>query len=94
MTPVIEWIADCSAKNLCPFEEFFLIRSIAGDKAFLHTTGAHETPLIMVTSKPQRSDVVKMTILCNFLRADMAVIIQNRHRFRCLVVKLSCSFAM
>ena len=92
MTPVEKGIADGLAQALCPFAEFFIVRSIAGDIFFLHAEGAHQAPFVMVTAQPDLSDVVKMPVLRNFPGIDVAVVIQHRGGLRIIMKQLSGGF--
>ena len=70
-----ERVADGFSKAFSPFEELLLVGSIAGDVFLIHATGTHETPFVMVSTKPYLGDILKLTVLIDFLRIDVAVII-------------------
>ena len=75
MTPMEQRVADCLVQSFCPFLELFSVRSAAGDVVFVYAVGTHLTPLVVVTTQPNLGDVFKLSVLRNFLRVDMAVII-------------------
>ena len=90
MAPVIQGIADCLLQRLRPFLEFFPVGRVSCNIVFLHTIGTHLTPFVMVAAQPYLRDIFKFPVLRNFLRIDMAVIIQYRHFFRDFMKKGTC----
>ncbi len=81
-------IADCLSDNLCPFKEFLLVGSIAGDKAFVNAAGTHKAPFVMVAAKPYLGDVFELAVFCNLSGIDVAVVIKYRCFF-CIPVEKS-----
>ena len=88
MAPVIERISDSSLQCLRPFLELLTVSSLPGDVFFIHTIGAHQTPFIVVSAQPYLCDVLELSVLRDFLRIDVAVIVQNRRFCRVLMIQL------
>lgn len=86
VAPVEERIADSFAEALSPFTEFVVIGGIAGYVLLVNTAGAHEAPLVVIAAQPYLSDVVELTVLCDLLGVDVAVVVKNRF-FLCVVVE-------
>ena len=90
MTPVIQWIADCLLKSLCPLLELLSVSCISCDVLLVDTVRTHLTPLVVIAAKPYLSDVLKLAVLIDFLRVDMAVIVDDRHIFCVIMEQLFC----
>ncbi|MMZ67073.1 hypothetical protein D1872_296180 [compost metagenome] len=46
---------------------------------FRHSVSTHQPPFVMVTGKPGFGQVAKRLIFVDFLRVEVAVIIDDRH---------------
>ena len=87
MTPMIERIANSSWKSFRIFDEFFQVcRFCTGNFFFRCPIGTDEAPFIMVTAEPYFSNAAEVVIFCDFLRGNMAMVVNNRHMF-CIVVE-------
>ena len=84
MAPVIQGIANGLSQTLGPLEKLLLVGGCAGDIVFVHATGAQKAPFVMVAPQPDLGDVFKPAVLIDFLRIDVAVIVDDRHIF-CVV---------
>ena len=90
MAPMVQRIADGLFQRLRPFLKLFPVAGIPSNVALIHAVGAHLAPLIMVPSQPNLRNIVKLPVLINFLRTDMAVIINNRHICRHIMIQMLC----
>ncbi len=88
VTPVMQGIADRFSQNLSVFLKLFPVRGIAGNIFLRHSRRPHQTPLIVIAAQPHLGDIFVPDILPDFLRAQMAVVINDRHPLRRFVVKL------
>ena len=88
VAPVIQGIADSLSQHLRVLFKLFPVRGIAGDILFRHPCGPHQAPFIVVSAQPHLGDVFIPDILPDFLRAQMAVIIDDRHSLRRFMIKL------
>ena len=79
--PVIERIPDQLRERLRPFLEFFPFRPVSCDILLRNTVDSHLPPLIVVSAEPDLKDVFEAPVLRDFLRVDMAVIVQDRRIF-------------
>ena len=89
MAPVVNGVAHGSLQRGCPSPELLLIRCIAGDEALRHTTGPHQAPFVVVALQPQLGEVGKGAVFCDFLGADVAMIIHDGLLLRHTVVQLT-----
>lgn len=56
---------------------------------FLDAVGADLAPFIMVAAEPDLGDIVKFAVFIDFLRVDVAVVVDDRHLLRIFVVQPS-----
>ena len=84
MAPVKQRISNGLFQCFSPFLKFFPIRRISCNIAFFNTIGTHLTPFVMVSPQPDLSNIFKLSVLCDFLWVNVAMIVQNRN--------LSCKF--
>ena len=89
MAPVVHGVADAPGQRLGKFLELLPIRCVAGDVVFVHTIGAHDAPLIVVTAQPEPGDILELHILINCLGIQMAMVIHDGHFLCRFVVKCS-----
>ena len=87
VAPVVQRIADKLFQGLCSFLEFFPVGGVAGDVLFFHTVTAHDAPLVVVAAQPDLSDVLKPAILPDLLGIDVAVVVQDRHLGRVIMIQ-------
>ena len=76
---MVERISYSHFKSFSPLLEFFSVRSIACDVTLLYTVRTHLAPLIVITAQPYLCDGVKLAVLIDFLRIDVAVIVNDWH---------------
>ena len=88
MAPVIKWIPDCERQRLRPLLKFFPVRGATGNIIFVNAIGTHLPPFIMIPTQPYLRDILKLPILSDLLRIDMAVVVDNRHPFRIFMKQL------
>ena len=84
MAPMIERIADGAGEHLGVFLEFFAVGRVAGDVFFLHASRAHQAPFVVVAAQPRLRQVLKAAVFIDFLRAQMAVVVDDGH-LRCVI---------
>ena len=92
MTPVVQRIADGFFQRFRPFMELFPVTGTAGNIVFIDTIRAHQAPFVMISAKPDLGDIVKLPVLGNLPRVDVAVIIDNWHIFGIFVKQFLCGF--
>ena len=71
MAPVVQRVADELWHGLCPGLELLPVRAVAGHILLVHAVGTHLAPYLC--------DGVKLAVLIDFLRIDVAVIVKYRH---------------
>ena len=99
MGPVIEGIAEGVRHGLRPLLEGLPGAVLASSEIILaHSVGAHRTPFIMVAimsvHQPELGDVAELDVLGDLLRHQMAMVIDDGHVLRMLVIKLPGSLAL
>ncbi len=87
MGPVIEGVADEVRYGLAPLLELFRGGGVAGDVLFRHTAGAHGPPLVVVAAQPDLGDGVVALVLIDLHGVDVAVVVDNGHLLRVVVVE-------
>ena len=97
--PVIEGVAKGIRHGLRPLLEGLPGAVLASGEIILaHSVGAHRTPFIMVAivsvHQPELGDVAELDVLGNLLRHQMAMVIDDGHVLRMLVIKLPGSLAL
>ncbi len=76
---MVQRVADELWHGLCPGLELLPVRAVAGHILLVHAVGTHLAPLVMVAAQPYLCDGVKLAVLIDFLRIDVAVIVKYRH---------------
>ena len=76
--PVIYRVSDSVGQTLGKGKELFIVSRIAGHAALFHAVCADNAPLIMIAQQPQLRQVIGGLILAYLLRAEMAVVINDR----------------
>ena len=89
VSPVVKRIAHSIRHGFRPLAEFLPGTLVSGDIFFRNTVSAHSAPFVMVSAQPEFSNVTELVVLCNHLRNEMAVVVDDGHSFGCLVVKLA-----
>ena len=90
--PVIQGVPHGIRNRFGPLPEGFPgVVFSTGDIVFINTVGTHRPPLVMVSvvsvHQPQLGDVPELDVFGNLLRNQVAVIVDDGHFFRVLVVK-------
>ena len=88
MTPVEQRISDCLFQSLCPLLKFLSVRCIPGYIILFYSVRTHLTPFVMVAPQPYLGNILKFSVFGDFLRINMAMIIQYRNLCRKIVVQL------
>ena len=87
MAPVVERVADKLWHRFSPCLEFLAVGGvIARNVLLVHAVGADLAPLVMIAAQPYLGDIVKFSVLVDFLRIDVTVIIDDGHVFGKVVV--------
>ena len=93
MGPVIERVAKRVRHGLRPFLEFFPGAAVAGDVFFGNAVSAHRAPLVVVSPEPYFGDVGELVVFRYHLGIQMAMIIDDGHAFRTLVIQFAGGIA-
>ena len=88
MGPVIQRIAHGVRNSLRPFLELLVTASVPGDELLWHPVAPHCAPFVMVPAEPHLGQVLEPVVLRYLPRHEMAVIVDNGHFLRALVIKL------
>ena len=101
VAPSIHRVADGHFQALGKLLKALTVGLVTGDVLLGHAVGAHHAPLIMITevvvaaigqhlmaAQPDLRDVLKATVLVDFLRGDMAVVIHDGQLGRIVVVQM------
>jgi hypothetical protein len=86
--PVVERVADGLRNHLRPRGKLLLGRGVAGDEPFVDTARPHGAPLVVIASQPRLGEGCELCIARYFLRGNMAVVVEYRHRGGVFVVEL------
>ena len=89
MRPVEKRVLHELLHRLGELDELVVPARLAGAEALLYAVGAHLPPLVVVAAEPDLGDVVPALVLGDLARRQMAVIVDNRHLRRVIVVKLA-----
>jgi hypothetical protein len=89
--PMVERISERVWDSSCPSQEFLVPWSVARAEPLLYSVGAHCPPFVMVTRNPEIEDVLEPSILANFARREMAMVVENWFRLGIIAVKLARS---
>ena len=79
-------VADCIWNGFGPFLKFFKIGRLTCAVFLVDSIGSHRSPFVMVAVKPDLGQVLKLFVIRNLTRRNMAMIVENRHTGRVLVV--------
>ena len=86
MCPVVERVSHGIRHGLGPFLEFLIAAACACDELFRHTVASHSPPLVVVSTEPYLCEVLELVVVCNHLRHEVAVVVDDRHVLCALVV--------
>ena len=86
--PVIERIAHCMFKRICPFLKLLIRRFVTRDIFFWNTVGTHRTPFVVIAAQPNLCQVGELIIFGNLLRNQMTMIVNDRHLCSVLMIEL------
>ena len=89
---MIQRIAYKTRHHFSPFFELLIVGRGTGDIIFVNSVAAHSAPLIVICTKPKFGYVFIFSIVKDFCRGEMAVIIYYGHIFGKIIVKLFCCF--
>ena len=90
-------VADRHFQRLGEAKEALIVRLVPGDKVLRDAVGAHDAPFVMVSeegpvrvaaAQPDLSQVVKAAVLIDLARGDVAVIVDERHLRRVVMVEV------
>ncbi|MNJ55912.1 hypothetical protein D3C77_514310 [compost metagenome] len=79
MSPTEQRIADRFRHCSCPGQKFVIVGGISGDVGFRHTVCTHQAPFVVIPVQPRFGNILKISILVDFLWIKMAMIVDNRH---------------
>ena len=95
MGPVVKRVAESIRNGLCPFLELLPVGSVfACAETLVHSVGTHCAPFVVVAHEPDLCDGFETFVLGNHLRNKVAVIIDNRHFSRMIVIQLLCGLCL
>ena len=80
--PVIQRVANGIWQHAGVSEEFVVIARVPADEFFVDAKGAHQPPLVVIAAEHQMADVAEWDVFRDFLGAQVAVVIDDGHRFR------------
>ena len=100
VAPGVHRVADRHFQRFGKLLEPLAVGFVAGDIVFRHAVGAHDPPFIMVAevgnrpvgghlaaAEPDLGDVFKPAVLVNFLRRDMAVVVDDGQAGRVVMIQ-------
>ena len=85
--PVVHRITNGALDHACPGKKLLIVVGIACDEFFVDTCGTHQSPLIMITGEPEPGDILKRDIICDVLRIQMTVIVNDGTFLRIVEIK-------
>ena len=88
MAPMIHGVADQFRHDLRKGTELFAAIGRAGHHVFAYAVGSHQAPLIMIAAQPNLRNIIKFAVFCNVLRADMTMIVNDRHFLSHFMIQL------
>ena len=103
VAPVIHRIADGHFQCFREFHKTIKVRLVAGDVIFRCSVGTHDSPLVVVaeissvrilSAEPYFRQVVEAPVLVDFLRGDVAVIVNQRHAVSVIVEQMLSGFCL
>ena len=93
MAPVVDGVADGLAQHLGKLQELIMVGGLlAGDVFLRHAGGAHEAPLVMIAAQPDLGNVVITDVFPDFLRVQMAVVVDDGAGFGRFVIEHAGGF--
>ena len=85
--PVVERVAESIGNGLGPFLELLPVGGVIARAIYFgNAVAAHCTPFVMVAHQPDLGNGFKTFVLCHHLRAEVTMVVDNRHLGRMLVV--------
>ena len=90
MGPVINGVPNEAGHNRSEAVELVPIAGVSGDVFLRHGVCAQDTPLVVIPRKPGLADIRELLVFVDLCRAEVAVIIENRHALRMLVIQPAC----
>ncbi len=91
MRPVVNRVPGCARERLGKALKLLAVGRVAGNEALRHAARAHDAPLIMVAAEHDLCDIFKARIIGDRPRAQMAMVINNGHFCRPVMIKYSGS---
>lgn len=86
--PMVQRVAHRKGNRFCPFLELFPIgRILARAETFVDTVRPHGAPLVMVALQPDFREVFEPVIRGHVFGNQVAMVVDDRHFGRMLVVK-------
>lgn len=86
MRPMIKRISHRVRHRLGPFKEFLVRRFISGDIFLGNTVRSHRPPFVMVSAQPYLRKILELVILRYLPGIQMAMVINDGHLRRMLVI--------
>ncbi len=86
MCPMVHRVADCFRESFGKFLELLPVACAARDGVFRHAVRADHAPFVMVAAEPYLGNVVEFAVFRDFLRINMAVVVDDGHVLGVLVV--------
>src|SRR5262245_4396337 len=87
MRPVIQRVAQRLRNRRSPGPALLDRRDVPRAIALVNTVGAHRPPLVVIALRPDREQALELAILGDVRRRQMVVIVEDRLRFRVLLIK-------
>ena len=95
MRPVVKRVAECVRHRLCPLLKPLPIGGVFSCAiAFVNTIGTHSAPFVVVAHKPDLCNRLEAFILGYHLWNQVAMIVNNRHFGRMLMIEFLRSFGL
>ena len=92
--PVVEGVPHGVGDGRGPFLEFLIRSAVAGDIFLRNAVSSHCSPFIMVSAEPNLRKIPELIVVSNHLGDKVAMIIDNRHILRALMVEFACRIAL
>ena len=89
VAPVVQRVADQTRQDGGERAEFLTRVGISGDELLRDAVPAHLAPLVVVAAEPYLGDVVEPAVLGDLLRVDVAVVVDDGHLRRNIVVEMA-----
>ena len=95
VSPMIKRVAESIRYGLSPLLKLLPVRCILScTETLINTISTHSTPLVVVATKPKLCDALKLVVVSNHLRNQMAMVIDDRHLSRMIVKQILCSLCI